>query len=620
MRLKFLRPLLFPLVLFIAPDLRAQTTEPATGDLREYVPLAKAIPTKARIKAATTDGQTGHLGVSATLDAQGRVAIEEIALDSAAAKAGLRAGDVLLAVGDTALKSAEDLRAAIQSHPPGDSVSLEIERGGSRQKLSATLGATSQPRQLGVQRAVLGARMGTASDVPGIEIVSVTKDKPAALARLRPGDRIMKVDGEELGEGKSLSDVLLERNPGDTVKIIFRRAGKLYVKSIQLAADDSETSLPPEERRDLTVWKKPVFRLGVICIEFPDAKHDEKVPLAEWDKAFFSRDVYNKTNATGQPVYGSMADYYNEVSCGKLRIEGRAFAWISAGKKRLEYNLPTKSKWKRDFFTEIVEALLKRDGADALKDFDGLAFIYAGTKPPEVQRSSILWPHRSTVKIGEKTWPYVIVPAATKPSGADEAMSTISTMCHEFGHILGLPDLYARPENPGSEGAGSWTIMSNQFRNGRPQHFCAWCKEQLGWLTPVVVDPDVKQKLILAPVEGSDHECLKILVRPDGSEYFLLENRRKTGFDAGLPAEGLLIWRVVANRPILEESHGVEGPAGPRVFLKSVPFPTRENHSFTPYTTPSSRPQMGGGMAVSITNIRQLPDGRISLQIGYEYD
>ena len=53
------------------------------------------------------------------------------------------------------------------------------------------------------------------------------------------------------------------------------------------------------------------------------------------------------------------------------------------------------------------------------------------------------------------------------------------------------------------------------------------------------------------------------IVKPDGSEYFLLENRRKKGFDGDLPAEGLLVWRVVNNHPILEESHGVEGPAGP---------------------------------------------------------
>jgi hypothetical protein len=125
---------------------------------------------------------------------------------------------------------------------------------------------------------------------------------------------------------------------------------------------------------------------------------------------------------------------------------------------------------------------------------------------------------------------------------------------------------------------------------------------------------------MLAPIEDSPKECFKVLIRPDGSEYLLLENRRKKGFDASLPAEGLLIWRVVQNRPILEESHGVTGPSGPRVFQASVPYPSPANDAFTPLTTPSSRAQLGGGLAVHLTNIRRLPDGRITFYIGYEYE
>jgi hypothetical protein len=161
--------------------------------------------------------------------------------------------------------------------------------------------------------------------------------------------------------------------------------------------------------------------------------------------------------------------------------------------------------------------------------------------------------------------------------------------------------------------------MSNQAPNGRPQHFCAWAKEKLGWIKPVTIDPSVKQKLILAPIADSPKECFKVLLRPDGSEYLLLENRRKKGFDQSLPAEGLLIWRVTQNRPVLEESHGVAGPSGPRVFASSVPYPSAANDAFTPYTTPSSRSQLGGGASVHITNIRRLPDGRITFHIGYEY-
>ena len=81
-------------------------------------------------------------------------------------------------------------------------------------------------------------------------------------------------------------------------------------------------------------------------------------------------------------------------------------------------------------------------------------------------------------------------------------MTNISVFCHEFGHMLGLPDLYARPEKPGMEGVGIWCAMSNQAGNGRPQHFCAWSKEKLGWVKPAVIDPTVKQKLVLAPDRG----------------------------------------------------------------------------------------------------------------------
>jgi M6 family metalloprotease-like protein len=392
-----------------------------------------------------------------------------------------------------------------------------------------------------------------------------------------------------------------------------RRGKTEFEKSIELVADDSTSSLAPEEQRTRTPWKKDVYRLAVICVEFPDAKHNAEVKTPDWSDSFFSHHSYTNKNVTGQKAYGSMADYYEEISCGKLRVEGKVFDWVEVKGKRSEFNTGRTGSSRSNLFASAIAAVLKRDGASALKDFDGIGLIYAGARYPNANRGSILWPHRASITIRGKSWPYVIV------AEGGERMATISTMCHETGHILGLPDLYARPENPGSEGAGTWCAMSNQSPNGRPQHFSAWSKEQLGWLTPVVIDPTVKQKLVLAPIENSPNECFKVLVRPDGSEYFLLENRRKIGFDASLAAEGLLIWRVVANRPMLEEAHGVDGPNGPRVFLTSVPYPSKANHSFTPYTTPSSRSQLGGGAPVFITNIQKLADGRITFDIGHEF-
>src|SRR5262249_22303048 len=128
-----------------------------------------------------------------------------------------------------------------------------------------------------------------------------------------------------------------------------------------------------------------------------------------------------------------------------------------------------------------------------------------------------------------------------------------------------------------------------------------------------------KQKLILAPVEDSPKECFKVLVRPDGSEYFLLENRKKKGFDAGLPGEGLLIWRVLNDRPELVAAHGFEGPASATAHPAEAPYPSPANSTLTPETTPSSRSPLGGGLPVHITKVRRLTDGRVAFQVGYEY-
>jgi M6 family metalloprotease-like protein len=274
----------------------------------------------------------------------------------------------------------------------------------------------------------------------------------------------------------------------------------------------------------------------------------------------FSRGTYTKTSATGQPVFGSLYDYYHEQSYQTFQVEGKVFDYVEVSKDREEYATGNRAA----LLTEALDKLLAREGKDALKDFDGVFFVYAGSRYPAA-RGSLYWPHRASVSHDGRRWPYFIC------EEGGQRMNNISVFCHEFGHMLGLPDLYARPENPGMEGVGVWCAMSNQVGNGKPQHFCAWSKERLGWVKPAVIDPAVKQKLLLSPIEESPRECFKVLVRPDGSECLLLENRKKKGFDASLPADGLLIWRVLNGRPALAASHGVERPSAPTAHLAAVP-------------------------------------------------
>lgn len=455
-------------------------------------------------------------------------------------------------------------------------------------------------------------------------IEAVAPDSPAEAAGLKDGDAVTKLGGEPVTGAAMLRDALRGKLAGESVALTVARGAKTLTLTAKLKPTTEPMAVVERtfgkggrggwDDRLPRAWRKPTYNLAILGIEYPDVKHNPKVTDKDWEDSMFSLGAYTGKSATGQSVRGSMNDYYKELSNGTFKVEGKFVGWVEASKKRMDYSSGsgTSSGEKLGLLTEALERYTKQAGKDALKDYDGVFFLYAGGRV-QTTRGGLYWPHRASVTFGGRRIPYFIV------QEGGTTMNDISVFCHEFGHMLGLPDLYARPELPGSEGVGQWCAMSNQIGGGRPQHFSAWSKEVLGWVKPTVIDPAVRQKLVLAPIETDPAQCFKIKVRPDGSEYFLLEVRAKTGWDEKLPGEGLLIWRVVNNKPVLEESHGVEGARGPNVHLSSVPYPSAANDSFTPYTIPSSKSQLGGGAAVYITNIRRLPDGRVTFHIGYDY-
>jgi M6 family metalloprotease-like protein len=579
-------------------------------DLTEYRTVEQA--TKARLAASDISTLPAHpyLGVEAANGANGKVLVQEVAVDSPAAKAGVKRGDELLAFDGTPLKDARTLAGLLDQKYPGETVRVTVGRGALDVELKVKLTALSRPVPQGRQQPSLGLLAVKGKD--GVVIEQVAPGSPADRASLKVGDLLLELDSAALPTPEKFHDLLNARKPGDEITLKVQQGGKAVEKKVIVGAELVTEKKGGSFDNRFNIWKKPVYHLAVICIEYPDEKHNAKVTSKDWEDSLYTTGTYTKVNATGQQVFGSLNDFYLEQSYKKIKIEGKCFDFVQVAKNRTDYATGPN---RMSLFTEAVDKLLARDGKDALDKFDGVFFLYAGTRPQGTQRGngSIYWPHRGTFTYNGKRWPYFICPEG------GQRMANISVFCHEFGHMLGLPDLYARPEAPNIIGLGQWCLMSNQVGNGRPQHASAWCKEKLGWIEPCLIDPTVKQKLILAPIEDSPKECYKVLIHRDGSEYLLLENRAKKGFDKSLAGEGLLIWRVVRGQPVLEESHGVEGQSGPNVFLPQVPYPSAANDSFTPYTTPSSRSKLGGGLPVYLTNIRRLSDGRITVHIGYEY-
>ncbi len=528
-------------------------------------------------------------------------------------------------IGASAALLAFVLSTAARSEP--DVAPFPTPAGYKTVKTAKTVKETTATPPAAVAAGYLGVTVGEKGGQPVID--AVAPDSPAEAAGLKEGDTVLKVGDESAPSAAWVRDVLRSKLAGDAVALTVARGGS----SLTLTAKLKATTLPMKleeggmggggmgfgkgsgwNNRIPRRFDKSTFNLAIIGIEYADVKHNAKIKDRDWEDSMFSLGTYTGTSATGQQVYGSMNDYYKELSYGKLNIAGKFAGWMEVSKKRMDYTTGsgTSTGEKVALLKEALDIFTKKEGKDELKKYDGFFFLYAGDRV-NTTRGGLYWPHQGNFRYGEQSIRYFIV------QEGGNTMNDISVFCHEFGHIIGLPDLYAQPERPGSEGVGAWCAMSQQIGGGRPQHFSAWSKEAMGWIRPTVIDPTVKQKLILSPIEDDPTQCFKIKVRPDNSEYFLLEVRKKVGWDERLPGEGLLIWRVVGNRPILEESHGVEGARGPNVFLGSVPFPSAANNSFTPYTIPSSKSQLGGAAPVFITNITRLPDGRVTFHIGYDY-
>ena len=138
---------------------------------------------------------------------------------------------------------------------------------------------------------------------------------------------------------------------------------------------------------------------------------------------------------------------------------------------------------------------------------------------------------------------------------------TVGVMAHEFGHALGLPDLYdVCYDNPAedSAGIGHWGLMgwgANGWDfNSGPVAFSAWSLAQLGWLGDnnerlVDITDDTEDLLVEDFHVGGNIYRIMLGLPPNRigqyhQEYLLLEQRTRTYYNQGIPAEGLLVWHV----------------------------------------------------------------------------
>jgi immune inhibitor A len=250
----------------------------------------------------------------------------------------------------------------------------------------------------------------------------------------------------------------------------------------------------------------------------------------------------------------SMTNFYRQLSYGALELTGEVIGYVRAPQPYSYYTASesgTGSNYPQNTPGLLNDALtifcrndnLARFDADNDGFVDAIFLIHAGrgaeAEPNPAKRKNMIWSHKWTlsqafVHQGVKVFAY-----STEPEDG-----RVGVFSHEFGHLLGLPDLYDTTFR--SHGIGDWCLMAGGSWGGkgnRPTRMSCWCLAKLGWIKPKAVTR--KKSIQLYTLEEKKTECYRLWTKgATGPEYFLLENRQAQDLDAALPGSGLAVWHI----------------------------------------------------------------------------
>ena len=306
----------------------------------------------------------------------------------------------------------------------------------------------------------------------------------------------------------------------------------------------------------------------------------------------FSTEVTHQQLFGGNPL-GSLTDFYREISGGRVSLTGNVLPWVRTGVTRAttigtSYGLGGDAR-VGDYLVDALQRVdattnfgqYDNDGPDGVPnsgDDDGFVdvtvFQYVEIAASCGAPDPGPWPHRSTIR----NWTgQPFRSDDLRPDGqpvlvddyiiqsvldCDGEPQSIGTIAHETGHAFGLPDFYHAVDGilPAQRrwvlgcwalmAAGSWGCGDGAGfgKVATPAHMGAYEKRLLGWIDEADAGGALVGRFTLPPVQASGRS-LRVPLR-GLDEYLLLEYRPNTGFDAGLPAGGVLVYHVEPARPL----------------------------------------------------------------------
>jgi immune inhibitor A len=184
----------------------------------------------------------------------------------------------------------------------------------------------------------------------------------------------------------------------------------------------------------------------------------------------------------------------------------KPYSYYTNGSSGMSPNGPN----TRDLVKDILDIYCSKNSLapfdlDGDGFMDGLFLVFAGagaeSEEDTSKRPHKIWSHKWVLRSSYKKNGVTAYAYFTAPEDG-----RLGVFSHEFGHFLGLPDLYDTSYR--SSGIGNWCLMSGGSWNGagnKPARMSAWCMQQLGWVKPQIVKST--QTLSLPPI-SNDPKCL----------------------------------------------------------------------------------------------------------------
>ena len=292
---------------------------------------------------------------------------------------------------------------------------------------------------------------------------------------------------------------------------------------------------------DMAPWDrniKPVTgpqSVIVILVEFNDVKH--KRNRNEISNIFSSK----------------LNNYITEISYNKTWITANITYWISLPNDMEYYGQDSENNIDLNIFKLFEDSISLSDESVDFNKYKHIIIIHAGYGQETSGVTTDIWSCYSVFTKSILVDGKLVGRATIVPEAETNGLNTLGVYAHELLHSFGLPDLYDFDDST-KESVGIWDIMDKGVINGKPPgscppHLISWAKIKLGWIESYEeVLAGNFLNVTLNPLEFKDSNYSKVLkLSISNNIYYLIEFRKKIGYDRELPDEGIAIIYIDEN-------------------------------------------------------------------------